>query len=100
MRLKQRDVDAIRLATREAFGDTASVSLFGSRLDDARRGGDIDLLIEADPVGGAAWRRINAFRDILFRYIDEQKVDVVVIERGKVPSPFARLVQPGALLLS
>ncbi|GGB28112.1 hypothetical protein GCM10011380_17140 [Sphingomonas metalli] len=91
MRLKQRDIDAIRIATRATFGDTASVSLFGSRLHDDRRGGDIDLLIEADANGEAEWRRVGAFRDILFRHIDEQKVDVVLIERGVPPSAFARL---------
>lgn len=100
MRLKQRDVDAIRLATQAAFGDSASVSLFGSRLRDDLRGGDIDLLIEADPNGEAEWRRIGVFRDILFRHIDEQKVDVVLIERGRQLTPFARMVRPEAKPLS
>lgn len=99
VRLKQRDIDAIRIATRAAFGDTASVSLFGSRLHDDLRGGDIDLLIETDPIGEAEWRRVGAFRDVLFRHMDEQKVDVVLIERGRVPSAFARLVQGQALPL-
>jgi predicted nucleotidyltransferase len=96
VRLKQRDIDAIRLAARTTFGETASVSLFGSRLRDDLRGGDIDLLIEADPSGEAEWRRVGTFRDLLFRHIDEQKVDVVLIERGRAPSAFARLVQPEA----
>lgn len=100
MRLKQRDVDAIRLATRAAFGDSASVSLFGSRLRDDLRGGDIDLLIEADPNGESEWRRVGVFRDILFRHIDEQKVDVVLIERGKPLTPFALMVRPDAKRLS
>ncbi len=96
VRLKQRDIDAIKAATRAAFGETASVSLFGSRVDDGLRGGDIDLLIEADPNGEAEWHRVGVFRDILFRQIDEQKVDVVLVERGTAPSAFARLVQPQA----
>ncbi|HEX8556225.1 MAG TPA: nucleotidyltransferase domain-containing protein [Sphingomonas sp.] len=100
MRLKQHDIDAILLATRETFGDTATVRLFGSRLRDDLRGGDIDLLIEADPNGESEWSRVGAFRDRLFRRIDEQKVDVVLIERGQTPSVFARLVTPQAELLS
>ena len=100
MRLKPRDVDAIKRAAHEVFGQEAIVRLFGSRVDDDRRGGDIDLLIEAEANGEAEWRRVGAFRDALFHYIDEQKVDVVLIERGVDPSAFARLVMPTSVLIA
>lgn len=99
MRLKQRDIDAIKTATRVAFGDAAIVRLFGSRTDDDLRGGDIDLLIEADASDEREWHRVGAFKDELFRHIDEQKIDVVLIERGRPASAFARLVAPGAMPL-
>ncbi len=31
------------------FGDSATIWLFGSRLDDRKRGGDVDLYVEAAP---------------------------------------------------
>ena len=99
MRLKQRDIEAIKAAAAAAFGDTATVRLFGSRTRDDLRGGDIDLLIEADPTGETEWRRTAMFKDELFRRIDEQKVDVVLVERGRPPSAFARLVARDAVPL-
>ena len=45
MRLTPDQITAIKSAAAENFGTDASVSLFGSRVDDSKRGGDIDLLI-------------------------------------------------------
>ena len=46
MRLTSSQIEYIRQTTRENFGAGASVWLFGSRVDDARRGGDVDLYVE------------------------------------------------------
>jgi predicted nucleotidyltransferase len=47
MRLSPEQAAIIRSAAAEVFGADARVWLFGSRVDDNRHGGDIDLLIEA-----------------------------------------------------
>lgn len=99
VRLKQRDIDAIKIAACAAFGDSVIVRLFGSRVRDDLRGGDIDLLIEADASDESEWRRVGMFKDELFRHIDEQKVDIVLVERGRSPSTFARLVIADAIVL-
>ena len=50
MRLTDVQIAAIREATAEVFGPEAQVWLFGSRVEDSKRGGDIDLLIRpGDP---------------------------------------------------
>ena len=43
MRLSVTQQQCILQATRQNFGDDAKVWLFGSRVDDTRRGGDVDL---------------------------------------------------------
>ncbi len=44
MRLSRREINIIKERIHKVFGD-ATVYLFGSRVDDAKRGGDIDLYI-------------------------------------------------------
>jgi hypothetical protein len=46
LRLSEQERAVIRGCVEEAFGPNAWVFLFGSRLDDSKRGGDIDLHIE------------------------------------------------------
>lgn len=48
MRLTSEQIAQILSLSRQIVGGDVSVSVFGSRLDDGRRGGDLDLLIEAD----------------------------------------------------
>lgn len=46
MRLKPDQIAFIKTTVAEHFGVGARVRLFGSRVDDAKRGGDIDLYVE------------------------------------------------------
>lgn len=79
MRLTPEQLSIIRSAVAETFGDTASIWLFGSRVDDSKRGGDIDLLIETKQSDIAAIVRAElAFLTKLHMQLGEQKIDVLV----------------------
>lgn len=46
MRIAAQHIEGIRTIVCETAGPDASVRLFGSRLDDKRSGGDVDLLVQ------------------------------------------------------
>lgn len=76
MRLDQKTRSEIREAAKRFFG--ADVYLFGSRTDDSRRGGDIDLYIETPLGPDEAMRARIAMLAYLHRKIGERKIDLVL----------------------
>jgi len=91
MRLTRDQIAAIRQAAEESFGEGSQVWLFGSRVDDRRRGGDIDLLVR--PAQAACipdLKRKVRFLGRLERSLGERKVDVLVDTAGDC-RPIVRL---------
>ena len=82
MRLQPEEVRAIRQAAKATFAQSTIVRLFGSRVDDRRRGGDIDLHLEVDD-GEQRLEKAADFRWRLFEMLDEQKIDLVFHVRGR-----------------
>ena len=77
MRLSEYEVVRIKQIVAEYFGPDARVRLFGSRADDTRRGGDIDLLVESSLEREDAFRaKVEALTD-LHLALGEQKIDLV-----------------------
>jgi len=79
MRLNSGEIAAIKELATTCFGSGAAVYLFGSRVDDRKRGGDIDLYVETDESNTV--RVLDAKYDFLAklkRRIGDQRVDVVV----------------------
>ena len=55
MRLTDMQIQTIRQLAQQIVGANATVRVFGSRLDDTARGGDLDLMLElSEPVGNPA----------------------------------------------
>lgn len=79
MRLTQEQQAAIRSASTEVFGEDVGVWLFGSRADDGKKGGDIDLLISpgAEARDQAFARKIRLLTK-LERVLGERKIDIVI----------------------
>jgi predicted nucleotidyltransferase len=86
VRLAPDEVAAIKATVREIFAANTVVRLFGSRVDDDLRGGDIDLHFEVDE-GEQRLTKAADFRSRLFERLDEQKVDLVFHVRGRPLRP-------------
>ena len=98
MRLEPHEVAAIKAATRLTFGPDAVVRLFGSRANDWRRGGDIDLHVET-PAEVDFSRLKDDFLEALFARIDRQRVDVIATARGQAPEPIERIAYRDGVIL-
>lgn len=78
MRLNQTQTDCLKRIAAEVFGPQAGLMVFGSRADDSRRGGDIDLYVTG--VDKPLSRLLDD--KLLFlvkakRALGEQRIDVV-----------------------
>lgn len=98
MRLSQQQAETITAITKEVFGPESSVKLFGSRTDDNRRGGDIDLLVELPhPVTDAVMASAT-LEARLMRALGMQKIDVIVSAPNLAATPIHAIAARGITL--
>jgi predicted nucleotidyltransferase len=83
MRLSEFEIKIIKRVAREVWGDQTMVYLFGSRTDDSKKGGDIDLCIhlEEEPAPKEIMLQKAEFLSKLDILLGEQKIDVLVSTR-------------------
>jgi len=77
MRLTDNERELIKKAFYETFRD-GKIYLFGSRVDDTKRGGDIDLYLCPAQKQENERELRRKFQILLDEYIGEQKIDVVM----------------------
>lgn len=96
MRISERERDLIVDAVRE-MDPAAEIWLFGSRVDDNLKGGDIDLLIVSERIG------FSEKLDLLVRFkiaLGEQKIDLKILTpTQKKTDSLAEAVLPKAVRL-
>jgi len=98
MRLTHFEQKMIKKAFIESF-EEGKIYLFGSRVDDSKRGGDIDLYIDLDydfKIKEILDKKTN-FRLNLYEKIGEQKIDIVV-SKDKNRSIEKEILKTGILL--
>jgi predicted nucleotidyltransferase len=103
MRITDEQARLIVAATQDVVGPNARVRLFGSRLLDEVRGGDIDLLVESSqPLERPVWlaARLTAR---LQRALGDRRIDVLLIDPDTPRQPVHDValaegveLQPGA----
>ena len=93
MRINKEEIKAIKDAVSRLDRETR-IYLFGSRIHDYKRGGDIDLLIISDKL---TYDDRIEIKKILFDRIGEQKLDILI--ESDLSKPFVkRALEEGMLL--
>jgi hypothetical protein len=99
MRLSEFEIETIKTLASRHFGKKVQVFLFGSRTSEQQRGGDIDLFI-LDPNGKHlnCRAKIDFITDLIL-LTGEQKIDVVLGNRGVInPALFKAIIRTGIQL--
>ncbi len=93
MRLTKEQVNTIVKICHTIAGENSTVWLYGSRLDDNRHGGDIDVLIESPlPVTLMQRARIKLFLEQQLNL----PVDVLVNNPQREENAFISMIRPKA----
>jgi len=87
MRLRKNQQQTIRETVREIFGPDASVYVFGSRVEDSARGGDIDLLVRLEKPQVETERKIIRLVARLQIRLGDQPIDVLLQDPESTLSP-------------
>ena len=100
MRIDSNNIKAIKEVTKTVFGDTATIRLFGSRTDDNKKGGDIDLLIQCSrSISRMELYQLKIrFLVQLKKIIGDQKIDVIIDHGQQRNSIIHQAYKKGILL--
>lgn len=99
MRLSSEDQLTIRKTVADMLGPLAQVRLFGSRTNDAARGGDIDLLVEL-PHAEQSPVLIGARVAVgLQMALGDQRIDVLVAAPNLPEQAIHRIARQTGILL-
>ncbi len=90
MRLSPTEIDTIKSETLQQFGADARVFLFGSRVDDTQRGGDIDLLVSLPKPQALQVRQALRMNARLQMQLGMQKIDIVLLDPQTPQLPIHR----------
>lgn len=98
MRIDKKHIKLIKKLFLDIF-KTGNVYLFGSRVDDTKKGGDIDLYIDVSDTLTLEekFEKRTKFRLQLYDVIGEQKIDIV-ISKDKNRAIEQEILKTGVLL--
>lgn len=85
MRLDKNEIENIKDLSQICFGNGSKVILFGSRVDDSLKGGDIDLYIVPRKKMSRSERRKERIKYLVYlkSKIGDQKIDLILSEDDK-----------------
>jgi len=99
MRLTTEQTAIIKQTTAQVFGENVQVFLFGSRVDDNQKGGDIDLLIELSQDMDDAVARSIRLNGRLQQKLGQQKIDIIIYMPNQSILPIHQSAKATGILL-
>lgn len=103
MRLTQSEIAGIVLAiTSFLNGKNAELRLYGSRVNDNLKGGDIDLLLIVDYEGFAETIKLQKHMLLseIKKQLGDRKIDVLIVSRDTMESDvFFTMIYPESVIL-
>lgn len=84
MRIAPSEAKIIKETASAIFGEHAAVWLFGSRVDDTKKGGDIDLYVELPPEDYDYAKKVRFWCELV-NNLGDQKIDIVINKTGVSP---------------
>lgn len=99
MRLLDHQRQAIKAAVAEIVGADSRIWLFGSRVDDSKRGGDIDLLIITNDIVPNRADTLCKLAGRFVKYLGERKIDVLLKDARTADAPIYRAARERGLPL-
>ena len=97
MRLANENILIIKNCVQYIFGENARVYLFGSRVDDSKKGGDIDLYLEIDDKQSVFEKKIELL-SALRKSLGDQKIDLIINDFSKEKDIYKIAKSTGILL--
>ena len=101
MRLTRPQIESLKHIAAEVFGSQVQVCLFGSRVEDQRRGGDIDLYVSGFNFPAEA--QLDAKLKFLVKaklQLGDQRIDLVFAPSpGQPVQPIQRMAEKTAVPL-
>ncbi|MEO6187374.1 MAG: nucleotidyltransferase domain-containing protein [Ginsengibacter sp.] len=88
MRLTETEISTIKKNILR-FDPEAKIYLFGSRVNEEAKGGDIDILVISEKIGFIEKVKIKTG---IFKEIEEQKLDLVV--KKDFTDVFVKMIEP------
>lgn len=99
MRLTETQRTAIKKSVANLIGADSRVWLFGSRADDTKRGGDIDLLVETDQVLPSRVAALCCLEGRLLKTLGDRKIDILIKDANTPEAPIHRAARERGVLL-
>lgn len=99
MRLTIQQTQLVKKTVDSILNAPSNIWLFGSRVNDEKRGGDIDLFIETQTLCSNRAETICRLYGELVVTLGEQKIDILLKDKNTAEVPIFKIARHNGVLL-